>query len=145
MNSTLSPYVHRAPPHSLFSDNLCDCNSFLCIASDHIGLSVFCGRYISIDLSSLCPVLPNSLNVSLLKSSFVSGHHFTLTFHNSLNSFHPHPHCVVSSSLHLGLKSLFCLDITTHELQGGNSSVLGMPSCWREICHYRRSKARQPH
>ena len=97
MNCTLSP-VHRAPPHSFFSDNLCDCNSFLCNASDHIGLSVFCGRYISIDLSSLCPVLPNSLNVSRLKSSFVSGHHFTLTFHNSLNSFHTHR---FTPSLHL--------------------------------------------
>ena len=143
MNSTLSP-VHRVPPHSLFSDNLCDCNSFLCIASDHIGLSVLCGRYISIDLSSLCPVLPNSLHVSRLKSSFVSGHHFTLTFHNSLNSFHPHPHCVVSSLLQLGLKSLFRWDITTPRGQlHCSGSVLGMPCCWREDCHYRQLSEKQ--
>ena len=137
MNSTL-PLVHLAPPHSFFSCQL-------------LWLLQILFHIISTDLSSLCPVPPNSSSyVSHLKSSFVSSHHFTLTFHNSLNPFHPHPHCVVSSSLQLGLKSLFRLDITSNELKGGNSTVVALywecPAAGVKtvtIVSYRRSKTSQ--
>ena len=110
--------------------------------------------FVADTLALICPLCVLCLTISAclnrLRSSFVSSHHFTLTFHNSLNPFHPHPHCVVSSSLQLGLKSLFRLDITSNELKGGNSTVVALywecPAAGVKtvtIVSYRRSKTSQ--
>ena len=106
-----SPHVSQFTQVSVFKPDRVRVRDHVMFLIQHrfclaVGFRVFCGRYISTDLSSLCPVPHNSpLHVSHLKSSFVSGHHFTLTFHNSLNSFHPHfvlypPLCIWGSSLY---------------------------------------------
>ena len=152
MNSPLSP-VHCASHFGFFSVN------FSGLVYGHCWILPLHCQWASVSfvadtLALICPLCVLCLTISAclnrLKSSFVSSHHFTLTFHNSLNPFHPHPHCVVSSSLQLGLKSLFRLDITTHELKGGNSTVVALywecPAAGVKtvtIVSYRRSKTSQ--
>ena len=153
---------------------------FLCIASGPVCFGVFCGRYISTNLSSMCPVLPNS-------SSHVWGwgwgwlwlKYAVRPFWGSFLGLQPSlicPLCVLCFPiLRLTSQKQFCFRSSLHshfsqfteflspspslccilpaasrapvfislgyycELQGGNSTVVGMLSYWREDCHYRRS------
>ena len=155
----LTPSHHLTYPNSHRSQSLSPTESESGTMSCSLSSTDFVWQWASVSfvadtLALICPLCVLCLTISAclnrLKSSFVSSHHFTLTFHNSLNPFHPHPHCVVSSSLQLGLKSLFRWDITTHELKGGNSTVVALywecPAAGVKtvtIVSYRRSKTSQ--
>ena len=94
----------------------------------------FCGCYRSffISLALICPLcvlcLPIHLHICLTSQKQFC---FKSSLHSHFSQFteflSPSPSfCVVSSSLQLGLKSLFRWDITTHELKGGNSTVVAL-------------------